>query len=109
HIVTGREATTGRLVFVLPRISRKLTGITVLETTDLGVSDYSAPIVDRTCRVPPGIALQIRQILPDHDILRIRPVREESLPLWAAFLDGGSTRLDFSAHATDLEPVYADW
>lgn len=107
-LVTGRNG-AGRLEFVLPLITRRKSGVTLIETHDLGVSDYSAPVIRTGFVAQPDLKARIAAILPPHDILRIRPVREENLRHWAAFLEAEPCRLDFHAHATALPESYAAW
>ena len=44
--LVGRPGPGEPPCFVLPMIARKLSGVTILESADLGVSDYAAPVVD---------------------------------------------------------------
>ncbi|MBC2775101.1 GNAT family N-acetyltransferase [Rhizobium sp. AQ_MP] len=44
----------------------------------------------------------IAAALPAHDILRVKPIRDEHIELWQALLPGSATKLTFSAHAADL-------
>lgn len=108
HVLVGRDR-TGRLAFVLPLLRRWKAGVALLEATDLGVSDYACPIVANGFAPAPDLAQEIAEVLPTHDILRIRPVREETVPLWAQFLVAEPRQLDFSAHATDLRAGYEAW
>ena len=111
-VVTGRQP-NGRLVFVLPMILRRVQGIRLLEATDLGVSDYAAPVIDPASR--PALAAdttltaRIRAVLPGHDMLRLRPVRPEAVADWRMFLAAEPEPADFSAHAATLTAPYADW
>lgn len=107
-VVTGRDA-RGALQFVLPLILRRVSGIVLLESHDLGVSDYAAPVVRRGFVPPENLRSRIASVLPRHDILRIRPVREGDVPQWAAFFDAAARKLDFCAHATALAPSYEAW
>lgn len=107
--VVGRDAQTGAADFVLPLIRRRKNGIVLIEATDLGVSDYSAPVATRDFAAPPALRTIVAEALPAHDLLRLRPVRAESVDAWQAFFDVTSVRLDFSAHAVALEPDYQGW
>lgn len=100
-VVTGRDA-SGRLRYVLPLIRRPKSGIMLLEATDLGVSDYACPVVDAGWVVDPGTPAQVAAALPEHDILRLRPVRSETAARWQAFFAARPRRLDFGAHAVEL-------
>lgn len=108
-VVTGRERDGGALVFVLPMILRRKSGALLLETSDLGVGDYAAPIVARGFHGAEGLADAVAAVLPRFDVMRIRPVREETVAAWRMLLGGTERRLDFSAHATALAGTYADW
>jgi CelD/BcsL family acetyltransferase involved in cellulose biosynthesis len=107
-VVTGRDD-TGRMLFVLPMIRRRKSGVTLIETADLGVSDYSAPVVDRDWSAPPDLRAQVAAILPAHDLLRIRPVRAESCGDWQAFFAADSVPLGVSSHAVPVEAPMAAW
>jgi CelD/BcsL family acetyltransferase involved in cellulose biosynthesis len=107
-IVTGR-ALSGQLQFVLPMIRRRLSGVRLLEATDLGVSDYATPIIGKGLVPTDATRAAIADALPAHDILRIRPVRAEHVDQWQALLAIDAQVLDFSAHATDLPPSHAEW
>lgn len=112
-IVTGRDVQTGTLRFVLPLILRRKSAVALLEATDLGVSDYATPLVDKRwlseASSKDELAGAIRAVLPAHDIVRVRPVRAEDVALWQTFLPGQATRLDFGAHAVSLAPPMEDW
>ena len=108
-VVTGRDRASGELLFVLPLISRRKSGIVLLEGCDLGVSDYSAPVVARHFRTGGELAAAILPVLPPHDLMRIRPVREEHVAAWRFFLGGETEKLDFSAHAAALGADFGKW
>lgn len=108
-VVTGRDTAAHGLVFVLPMIRRRHTGVTLLESCDLGVSDYAAPVVAPTMPNRVTLAPALRAALPAYDILRIRPVRAEHVAAWQALLGGQARKLDFSAHAAELQGDFAAW
>lgn len=112
-VVTVRRAKDKTLVGILPLILRRKTGIVLLETTDLGVGDYAAPVLDRRVMhelaSARDVAEAIRATLPPHDILRIRPVRAEHADAWSALLPGTVEALGFSAHATHMPSGHAAW
>jgi CelD/BcsL family acetyltransferase involved in cellulose biosynthesis len=112
--ITGRSGPEGQLVFLLPMISRRLGGITLLEATDLGVSDYAVPVVDQAWLAAEAgnasaIAQQVSFAIPRHDLLHIRNIREEHIELWRLFFDQPVQQHDFSAHALDLTTAGKDW
>jgi CelD/BcsL family acetyltransferase involved in cellulose biosynthesis len=108
-VVTAREQRTGELKLVLPLIRRQKSTVTLLETTDLGVSDYAAPVIELGWRVPADLPEKLHTVLPSHDLMRIRPIRSETLGLWRACLGGDPVELDFSAHAVGLSADYREW
>ncbi len=110
-IVTLRD--DDRLLGVVPLILRNKSGLRLLETTDLGVSDYAAPVLsdelqDMLVREP-ALKQQFQSHLPAHDVLRIRPIRDEHLPQWQLLFDGVAQKLDFSAHAVELAEPFDEW
>lgn len=107
-LLTGRDH-DGRLQFVLPLILRIKSGVSLLESHDLGVSDYAAPVVRRGFVATAQTRASVAAALPAHDILRIRPVREEAVSSWTELLDITARQLDFSAHATTLKPSVDAW
>ncbi len=107
--VTGRDPESGRLRFVLPLIGRRKFGLRLVETTDLGVSDYTCPVIDRDWPLPRDLAARVATTLPSHDVLRIRPIREEAVKDWNAVINMPASKVDFSAHATVLPSSYPDW
>ncbi len=110
-VVTGRAGPDDRLVFVLPMIRRSLAGAVLVEASDLGVGDYAAPVVDRDWLASSrsDVAATIAAALPSHDVLRIRPIRDEHAALWQLFFPQSRRELDFSAHAMDLRAADPDW
>lgn len=108
-VVTGHDAGSGELRLVLPLIRRQKSGVTLLESTDLGVSDYAAPVLQRGWRPDRQVARAIAAALPAHDLLRIRPIRAEAAGIWRALLDGDLVDLDFGAHAVSLPASHAEW
>lgn len=108
-VITGRAIESGEPVFVLPLITRRISGIRMLETCDLGVGDYAAPVCARGLETDAVSGAQVRDLLPAHDILRIRPVRAEHVEAWHAFLGGRAVRQDFSAHAAALSGDHGAW
>ncbi|WP_309085819.1 GNAT family N-acetyltransferase [Chelativorans sp.] len=108
-VVTARDPASNRLILVLPLVRRRKRGIVLLEASDLGVSDYAAPVAAPGLMLGPELQMAIRSTLPSHDLLRIRPIRAEHLPAWQACLGGDASRLDFSAHAAPLGGDVALW
>jgi CelD/BcsL family acetyltransferase involved in cellulose biosynthesis len=110
--IVGREGGDGRLRFVIPLIRRNLSGVALLESADLGVSDYAAPVIDRDWLAgfdASTLRPLVKAALPAHDVLRIRPMRAETAPLWTALMGGEPRALDFSAHVVSLPGRHGDW
>jgi CelD/BcsL family acetyltransferase involved in cellulose biosynthesis len=108
-VVTVRDVETGILRLVIPFIRRDTNGMTVIETADLGVSDHAAPIVARGWSLPQGIREDIAAVLPDHDLLRIRPVAADAVDLWGALFDADTHSTDFFGSATELSGPFPEW
>ena len=112
-VITGRNYGDGSLKFVLPLITRKLKGIILLESADLGVCDYSAPIVHQDyldqLALTDDLKSQIKKEIGKYDILRLKPVRDQSRMEWELFFEGEFEQLDFSSHEAALGEEYADW
>ncbi|MBO6918122.1 MAG: hypothetical protein JJ858_06815 [Rhizobiaceae bacterium] len=88
-VITGRNLGSGELIFVLPLIQRKIKNIILVESTDLGVSDYSAPIVHK-CRLndlltDKLLSKNVSKAIGRYDLLRIKPIREETRHLCELF------------------------
>ncbi len=111
-VVTIRS-TAGKLLGVLPLLLRRKTGVRLLEATDLGVSDYACPVLHPSLREHlesvPHLRSRIASVLPPHDIMRIRPIRQEHVAAWQAVLPGTAEALGFSAHATPFDAGYRQW
>lgn len=111
--LVGRPGPGEPPCFVLPMIARKLSGVTILESADLGVSDYAAPVVDpdwwERQHDHAAVRACVAAALPSHDILRVKPIRDDHLALWQAFLPGSTKTLGFSAHATSLVASVERW
>jgi CelD/BcsL family acetyltransferase involved in cellulose biosynthesis len=107
-IVTGRDGADGALRFLLPLLRRRRSGVTVVEAATLGVGDYAHPLAAPQLRGRDFVSL-VGAALPAYDILNIRPIRDETVRLWRAFLPGRSSLLDYSAHATRLVAPFTAW
>ncbi|MEX3008565.1 GNAT family N-acetyltransferase [Hoeflea sp. TYP-13] len=113
QILTVRRSTDGALQCVLPLILRTRYGFRLLETTDLGVSDYASPVAapDFWADLERDGSLQgeICKALPKFDLMRVRPVRDEDCAHYQLLLGCDPKPLDFCAHAVPLDQPYADW
>lgn len=113
RIVLGFDIESETLIFVLPLISRQMFGVTLLESTDLGVSDYAVPIVhsDYTYNLKSDLTLhdKIAEALGTYDILRVKPIRSEHTQLWQLFFGGQVQQLGFQSHASYMSSDYEVW
>lgn len=112
-VVVTLRRDDGRLVGVLPLILRRRAGLRLLETTDLGVSDYAAVPLERGFRASlagsPALKRKVAEVLPGHDMLRIRPIRAEHVADWLDLLPGVAEPLGFGAPFAPLGSDYAEW
>ncbi|CAN7406182.1 GNAT family N-acetyltransferase [Rhizobium sp. LjRoot30] len=103
----------GQLQFLLPLVVRTVSGLSVIEPADLGVSDYNAPVVRRdnrrSLRRMDELKERIAALLPDHDILRIRHIRKRDISQWALFFPANFRQHDFTAHSTPLGGDHQSW
>lgn len=72
------EDAQGEILLALPLIRRTMGSTTVIETPDLGVSDYAAPLVRRAAlpHLPSGAAMWdlLMPAMPEADLLHIRRI-----------------------------------
>ena len=113
HVLQIRRIQDGTLQCVVPMILRSKYGLRLLEATDLGVSDYVCPVATPEFwpeleRNEP-LRQQISIALPRHDLMRIRPVRQEDCRYFGLLFGGAAKPLGFSAHAVPLGRPYDDW
>jgi len=103
----------GTLTGIVPLIMRRKSGLRLLEPTNLGVSDYSAPVLSEflinEMLADTDITRRFREMLPSHDIFRIKPVRAEHSDQWRILTSSEGRRLRFDAHATTLGNSFNDW
>lgn len=108
-VVVGRASRTGRLAFVLPLVRRRQSGVVLVEAANLGVGDYAHPVLRRCWRPEPWLVAMVKAALPSHDLLNIRPMREESVAAWTLFFGDDDTPLTYSAHAVELSGSFQTW
>lgn len=110
-IITFRQR--GRLEGLVALIKRQKSGIVLLEATDLGVSDYAAPVLsprfERQLCDDGALQKAFRDALGAYDVLRIRPSRSEHSDAWQSLIGTCPQPLGFSAHSVDLQPPFDDW
>jgi CelD/BcsL family acetyltransferase involved in cellulose biosynthesis len=107
--IVGRDRIDGSMRFVLPLIRRAKSAVTLIESFDLGVSDYSAPVTAGGFTPDDQTAASVALALPSHDVLRIKPCADVAANLWRSFLEGRTEQLDFSAHASTFEGGFDAW
>jgi CelD/BcsL family acetyltransferase involved in cellulose biosynthesis len=97
----------------LPLIKRRMKGIWLLESADLGVCDYSSPVIE-----PSSLDLldgqrdlhaDIAKTVGRFDILRLKAIRDGSQALWGLFFKGQAVQLDFSSHEALLDKPFDEW
>lgn len=75
-IVSIIEQPSGRVAMILPLLKRDAAALSYIEATDLGLSDYVAPLVaawfDPTPQEMERIWAKLRKVLPRADILSLR-------------------------------------
>lgn len=112
-VVTGRNVSDNSLVFVLPLIERNLNFVRLIETADLGVSDYASPVVDQDFLTKFGRSEMFAPLVADaigcYDVLRLKPIREDMRDIWQIFFNHQFEALDFSTHATHMQAPYDEW
>jgi len=108
-VVTGRDRRSGELQFLLPMIARQKSGARLIESTDLGVSDYAAPVIRAGWQIGPDAKRAVAAALPSADVVRIRPVREDHVEGWRALLDVPAEPAGFSAHASHHGTDHRAW
>lgn len=110
-IVTLRDE--GGLVGVIPLIRRRKSGLLLVESTDLGVSDYAAPVLGKEARdwlsSQRSLSNQLARAIGAHDIVRIQPILPEHVDVWQMLFGCAAEDADFSAHAVALKPPFDEW
>ncbi|MET1155917.1 GNAT family N-acetyltransferase [Arthrobacter sp.] len=109
-VVTARRD-GGDLVLVLPFVRRRLGLIRIVEYADLGVSDYAAPVLDRTAylNADPSIARRIRGALGRFDLLRIERVADSPDAVAALLAGSTSVRHFYDTHLMPLASSVEEW
>lgn len=112
-IVTVRSEVDHRLAMVLPLIRQRHGLVRTVEFADLGVSDYAEPVCDRETflRIAQDkqAQRQIRECLAPFDLIRIKKLRENRLPLEELLIGAKAVPMDMSAHAVKLQPSFTEW
>ena len=110
-IITFRKG--NELQGVVGLVRRKIKGLTLIEATDLGVSDYACPVLRddliSLLEKDKQLKAQFQLALGSHNILRLRPILPEHKRAWLALFDGQTETLDFSSHAVALQEPFEDW
>jgi CelD/BcsL family acetyltransferase involved in cellulose biosynthesis len=108
-VLVARAAGDGRMMLMLPMIRRKVGPFSMLDTADLDVADYNAPVIDQAVVGNTEAVRQIRHALRKLRLVRMRRVRDGALPV---LLLSGSARLramDYQAHEVELTGPSEGW
>ncbi|NKB51430.1 MAG: GNAT family N-acetyltransferase [Rhizobiaceae bacterium] len=101
------------LLGVVPLIRRTKSGLTLIESTDLGVSDYASPVLTQTARAAlqkdPTLAVTFINSIGPHDMLRIQPALPDHASDWQSLILSEPEDAGFGAHAVDLSPPFEQW
>lgn len=101
------------LLAVIPLIRRRKSGLTLIEATDLGVSDYASPVFSDAGRLAlktnPDLAEKFIKSLGPHDIIRIQPALPDHAKDWQLLLSCEPEQSGFGAHAVALAPPFDAW
>ncbi len=108
-VITGRDAGTGALRLVIPLVRHYSGGLNLIETIDLSVGDMALPVYDPSWIPPGNIRQAIEDSLPDHDLIRIRPVDADALATWMTFFEAEAHAYDFFDCATSLSGPFPQW
>ncbi|PLW75773.1 GNAT family N-acetyltransferase [Cohaesibacter celericrescens] len=104
---------SGMLVALVPLISRKKMGATILEYANLGLVDYAMPTLhnDIFQWIPDTKTLseQLYKTLGSYDVLRIKHMPIDNPLILKLFPNSVMERADFSAHAAKVGPDYDLW
>lgn len=111
--ITVRETSSGRLISVIPLMRIRRRGVKIVEYSDLGVTDYCAPVVRNGCnsqiRDMPQLADKILDLVGPCDIIRAKSVRPEHAALVEQMTGSAPHPAGFSAHEARLERPYQEW
>ena len=111
--LTMRCAETDKLLGLIPLVSRRVMGATVLEFANLGLVDYAMPVLhpDFWKTIPYVIQMtsQLASSLGSYDLLRIKHMPVSNPDILRLFPNSQMARADFSAHITDLHEDYDTW
>ncbi len=103
----------GELLGLVALMQRKKTGLDLVEATDMGVSDYAAPVfgseLQRALEVDSNLAARFVAAIGPHDLLRVRPVLPGHRDIWQKLLQQQPCQLDFSTHAVQLAQPFDEW
>ncbi|MFD1825862.1 MULTISPECIES: GNAT family N-acetyltransferase [Mumia] len=109
-VVTIRS--DGRLVAVLPLVRRR-GRVRRLEFADLGVSDYTVPViaadVEAALLADPSVPKAIRHALGPADLLTVPKVPASATRLTALLGGPDVVRLQYDAHVIELGTSFEDW
>ena len=112
-VVTVRRRGDSGLVMVLPLVRRKHGLFRVVEFADFGVSDYAAPVCERTdCAElveDADLRAQLWRALRPFDLLRLAKLRDDLLPFAGVLGHKTKSVPRHRSYSVDLERPFAQW
>jgi CelD/BcsL family acetyltransferase involved in cellulose biosynthesis len=110
-VITARES--GALKMVLPLFRRRYGPLRIVEFADLQVSDYASAICDedshKTIATNPAFSRSLKQALGGYDLLWIRKMPQDALPIGEIRSLGSLVPMQMNAHAIPLGSSYPEW
>lgn len=111
-VVSMRDG-DGGLIGLVPMIRRRKSGLALVESTDLGVSDYAAPVLSDAAREvlrgDPQAQANFARAIGSYDIIRVQPSLPENTDEWQDLLGCAAEPTGFGAHAVALAPPFDKW
>ena len=112
-VVVVRHRSDGRLAMVLPLVRQRHGIMRVIEFADLRVSDYASPVCTEATFAlilrDAAACDQIRNALKPFDLLRIKKLKDGSLPIERLLDAPARSSMAMSAHATVLRAPFSQW
>jgi CelD/BcsL family acetyltransferase involved in cellulose biosynthesis len=111
--VTMRERNTGELVAVLPLVSQRSMGLTIMQPADFGVCDYnsivaSAPTFERLV-TDDRVAESLKSALKPGSLLIYRKIRADGLDIHRLFPAAQRTRNENAAFHSVIDNDFEAW
>ena len=112
-VVTVRDRQEGRLVALVPLVRRRRRGLRFVEYAGLGVSDYSAAVVERRAAErlvsDPDVVRAVCAALGRYDVLHVTGIRDDDRCLATLLGARRLRRLPYDTHPISLPPATEDW